>query len=156
MIVKGVIDEDFVNYKKASMTIEMPCCNFKCGKEYCQNSPLATQPSIEVSGKSLVKRYINNPITHSVVFAGLDPMDSWEDLWYLICEFRHYTLDDIVIYTGYTEEEVYNKRYIMSNLRQFPNIIIKFGRFIPNQKPHYDEVLGINLISDNQYAKRIS
>ena len=82
--------------------------------------------------------------------------DSWKDLWYLICEIRHYTLDDIVIYTGYTEEEIYNKRYIMSNLRQFPNIIIKFGRFIPNQKPHFDEILGVKLASDNQYARKIS
>ena len=32
-------------------------------------------------------------------------------------------------------------------------IIVKFGRFRPNQEPHYDEVLGVNLISDNQYAK---
>ena len=37
----------------------------------------------------------------------------------------------------------------------FTNIIIKFGRYIPNQKPHYDEVLGVNLASDNQYAERI-
>ena len=46
--------------------------------------------------------------------------------------------------------------YIINNLKQFPNIIIKFGRFIPNQQSHYDEVLGINLASDNQYAKKIS
>ena len=41
-------------------------------------------------------------------------------------------------------------------LSQFKNIIIKYGRFIPNHKPHNDEVLGINLASDNQYAERIS
>ena len=36
------------------------------------------------------------------------------------------------------------------------NIIIKFGRFIPNQQSHYDAVLGIKLASSNQYAERIS
>jgi len=34
MIIKGLIDEDFVNYKKPSMTIMMPYCTFKCDKEY--------------------------------------------------------------------------------------------------------------------------
>ena len=28
-------------------------------------------------------------------------------------------------------------------------------RFIPNQKPHFDEVLGVVLASENQYAERI-
>ena len=32
-------------------------------------------------------------------------------------------------------------------------VIVKFGRFRPNQEKHYDEVLGVYLISDNQYAK---
>ena len=41
-------------------------------------------------------------------------------------------------------------------LKQYPNIIIKFGRFKPNQKSHYDDVLGVNLISDNQYGEKIS
>jgi len=36
------------------------------------------------------------------------------------------------------------------------NIIIKYGRFIPDKEKHYDEVLGIYLASDNQYAERIS
>jgi hypothetical protein len=42
------------------------------------------------------------------------------------------------------------------DLCQFSNIIIKFGRFRPGQEPHYDEVLGVKLASDNQYAKRVS
>ena len=37
-------------------------------------------------------------------------------------------------------------------LSKFANVIIKFGRFIPNQKPHFDEVLGVELASPNQYA----
>ena len=63
--------------------------------------------------------------------------------------------DVIVIYTGYTAEEINDKGYI-EELKKYPNIIIKYGRFIPDQKAHFDEVLGVNLQSDNQYAKRIS
>ena len=33
MLVKGIIDEDFVNYKKPSMYIAMPNCSFKCDKD---------------------------------------------------------------------------------------------------------------------------
>ena len=32
------------------------------------------------------------------------------------------------------------------------NIYIKYGRFIPNKPSHYDELLGVNLASDNQYT----
>lgn len=160
MLVKTIIDEDLNNYKKPSMLIAFPYCTFKCdrdcGSKVCQNSVLVKNDNINILSKNVVKRYLDNNITNAVVCGGLEPFDSWEDLWYLICEIRHYTLDDIVIYTGYTEEEIYNKRYIMSNLRQFPNIIIKFGRFIPNQKPHFDEILGVKLASDNQYARKIS
>lgn len=29
-------------------------------------------------------------------------------------------------------------------------------RYIPNQEKHYDEVLGIYLASDNQYAEKLN
>lgn len=63
------------------------------------------------------------------------------------------TQDDIVIYTGYYKEEI--EEYI-DELKMFPNLIVKFGRYIPNHEKHFDEVLGIYLASDNQYAERIS
>ena len=44
----------------------------------------------------------------------------------------------------------------INNLKQFKNIIFKFGRYKPNNNKHYDNVLGINLISDNQYGLEIS
>ena len=60
--------------------------------------------------------------------------------------------DDVVIYTGYKEEEILDK---INVLKSYEPIIIKFGRYVPNQKSHYDDVLGVNLASDNQYAKII-
>ena len=67
--------------------------------------------------------------------------------------FRCYTNDDIVIYTGYTEEEIKEQVGLLS---KYTNIIIKFGRFVPDQESHYDDVLGIKLASPNQYARKIS
>ena len=153
MKIKGLITEDFVNYKKASMTIIFPYCTFKCGKDYCQNSSLAKTPIIEISIDDLVNRYINNPITEAVVMQGLEPFDSWNDLKEFVQKLREYNNDDIVIYTGYNKDEV--SKYI-EELSVYPNIIIKFGRYIPNQDGHYDDVLGVYLISNNHYAERIS
>ena len=56
MKIKGLITEDFVNYKKASMTIIFPYCTFKCGEDYCQNSPLTKLAIIEISVDDLVNR----------------------------------------------------------------------------------------------------
>lgn len=157
MIIKGIQDEDFVNYKKPSMFISFPSCTWKCdrecGKKVCQNGALATTPNIEISAKTIINRYINNPITKAVVCGGLEPFDTWNDLQEFVIELRQKSQDDIVIYTGYKKEEI---SYAVDWLNLFPNIIVKFGRFVPDQQKHYDEVLGIYLASDNQYAERIS
>ena len=149
--------EDFTNYKKPSMYIAFPSCTFKCerecGQKICQNSSLVQSKTLEVGVKSIVNKYINNKITSAIVIGGLEPFDSKEDLFILISYFRVSTQDDIVIYTGYKEEEIKNQ---LQYLRAYRNIIVKFGRFIPNQQPHYDDVLGVMLASDNQYAERIS
>ena len=157
MIVKGIQDEDFVNYKKPSMFIAFPSCTWKCekecGKKVCQNGTLATSPNIEIDFKTIVDRYMNNPITKAIVFGGLEPFDNFQDMGVLIHHFRDRTEDDIVIYTGYNKEEI---QHAVDWLHLFPNIIVKFGRFIPNQTQHYDEVLGVYLASLNQRGERIS
>mgnify|MGYP003409018054 FL=1 len=79
MKLKGIIFEDCINYKKISMILEFPYCTFKCGKEYCQNSPLAQSPNIDVSIPSIIKRYLDNPITSAVTCQGLEPFDSYTD-----------------------------------------------------------------------------
>lgn len=153
MKIKGLISEDLVNYKKPSMTIIFPYCTFKCGEGYCQNSELAKAPIIEMNINNLVDRYINNPITEAVVMQGLEPFDSWNDLKSFIHELREYCNDDIVIYTGYNKNEIIEK---INELSKYTNIIVKFGRYIPNQEKHFDDLLGIYLASNNQYAEKIS
>lgn len=156
MLIKTMDDENFNHYKNPSMVVAFPRCNFKCGKGLCQNSPLATSPDIEIEPSEIVKRYTNNNLTSALVLAGLEPLDTFEDLVALITEFRKYTQDVVVIYTGYYNIlcEKANEIHILSSM--FKNIIVKFGRYIPNQTPHYDETLGVYLASDNQYAEKIS
>ena len=161
MKIKGLIDEDIVNYKKCSMFVAFPYCSFKCGKDLCQNSELALAPIIEIKPEEICERYVNNPLTSALVFGGLEPFDSPFELMGLIDMIRHKyeCADDIVIYTGYTEKEFYSSSQLFivyQNISKYNNIIIKFGRYVPNQKSHFDEVLGVNLASSNQYAKKIS
>ena len=157
MIIKQLLDEDFVNYKKPSMFIGFPSCSWKCEKECgehcCQNSALAQSPNIEVSIRDLIERYMGNPITSAVVCGGLEPLDSWAELQCFIMNFRYLSPDELVIYTGYQEDEVQDK---IEWLKLYGPVIVKFGRYRPGQQPHLDPVLGIKLASDNQYARRIS
>ena len=159
MILKGLIDEDFVNYKKPAMVLEFPYCSFKCdkecGRQVCQNSDLATAPAVNIDIYELIIRYLQNPISEAIVCQGLEPFDSWDELKQFIIAVRMKTKDDIILYTGYTKEELKQKHYL-TFLKKYDNIYIKYGRFIPDQDSHYDEVLGVKLASPNQYAERIS
>lgn len=156
MKLKGIIDEDFVNYKIPSMFLIFPRCSFKCDKEcgqlVCQNSSLVCERTIEINTINVVQRYIDNPITHAVICGGLEPFDTWDDLWSFCCVFRGFSNDTIVIYTGYNENEIEDK---IAFLSQMNNVIVKFGRFIPNSPHIYDNILGVELASNNQYAKII-
>ena len=136
------------------MFLIFPYCSFKCDKEFgnniCQNSALAKEPIIEIDIKKLVFRYIKNPLTYAIVCGGLEPFDSFEDLYTFICVLRAFSNDPIIIYTGYNKDEILN---YLTRLKQIKNIIIKFGRYIPNAPHRYDEILGVELASDNQYAE---
>lgn len=121
--------------------------------QVCQNSELIKSKNIDISEEKIIRRYKNNPITQAIVCGGLEPFDSFGDLYGLIYAFRQVTNDEIVIYTGYKESELLNQ---LLALKIFDNLIIKFGRFIPNEEKHFDEVLGVYLASNNQYARKIT
>ena len=118
-----------------------------------QNSTLADLPDINIGNNMICERYQSNPITQAVVCGGLEPMDSFEELFSFIYVLRHEygCSDDAVIYTGYTMKEC-DRNGRIQRLSKLGNIVIKFGRFVPNQKPHYDEIPGVNLVGSGQYA----
>ena len=157
MLLKKIEDENLNHYKKPSLLLAFPYCSWKCekecGKQVCQNSILANAPTYNFDIRCLVDAYLGNKVTSAVVCAGLEPFDSWDNLIAFISLFRYYSPDDIVIYTGYKEEEIKDKLYILS---LYEDIIVKFGRYIPASESVYDEILGVELASSNQYAKVIT
>ena len=108
------------------------------GKELCQNSPLALSPTKEIAVEKIVEEYMKNDLTSAIVFGGLEWLDQFLDLLECIEAFREKTMDDIIVYTGYDKEEI--PEHLMT-LKKYKNIIIKYGRFILGQQPHYDPVL---------------
>ncbi len=159
MLLKGITDEDLVNYRLPSMFIATNTCSFKCdkecGREICQNGDLAKECGILTDDDYLIRRYLKNPISRAIVFGGLEPFDQWNEVFNFIQKLRlqYGCPDPVVIYTGYNRDEVDGYvRFLMS----MPNIIVKFGRYVPDQEPHDDPVLGVKLASDNQYAEKIS
>lgn len=154
--VFGIDDSDFVNYKRATFNIFSGIsCTFKCGKELCQNSELTQAKIIRCNIDEIIQRYLAQTISHTITFQGLEVLDNIKQLLWFIYYFRKKCNDTIIIWTGYTKEECVDFIHIL-HIMEWGNIIIKYGRFIPNRPKRYDEVLGVTLASDNQYAERIS
>lgn len=160
MRVKNIATEDFVNYKLPSMFISSCFCSWKCCTEQnldigvCQNAPLAQAEIKNIPDEIIFDLFLSNSITQAVVIGGLEPFLQFDEIVSLISYFRTANCNaPFVIYTGYYPEEIQDE---IKTLQQHTNIIVKFGRFIPNAQSRYDEVLGVELISDNQFAQQIS
>ena len=121
--------------------------------EICQNNHLSSTQTQEISIKDLIKDFNKNKLQDCVIFAGLEPMLQFDEIINFIKEFRKTNKEDIVIYTGYNENEVQDKIEI---LKQFKDIYVKFGRYMQGLPKVFDNVLKVELISNNQYAVKIS
>jgi pyruvate-formate lyase-activating enzyme len=157
MEIKGVL-ETFTDYKKTSLIILTKTCDFKCEKEglcdecSCQNSELSKLQNIEVENYKIINLFKNNPYVEAMIFGGLEPFLQFDEIYNIIEMFREFSHNDIIIYTGYYPDEIKEQ---IRELKKFSNIIIKFGRYVQNSKSKYDDVLGVTLISENQYARKI-
>lgn len=159
MKIKMIVDEVFQDYKKTAMMIATCKCDWKCmveqglNPDVCQNYSLAKEKDIDMADDEIIRRYTNNKITSAIVINGLEPFLQFGELVVFVDKFRQVCDDDIVLYTGYYPHELEDELKI---LKRYKNIVVKFGRYIPNRNKRYDDILGIELISDNQFALKIS
>lgn len=173
MKLKAIKPNDYTNYHDpegwSSLFVGMGVCDWKCciaaniPIETCQNSELAKAPVVEMDAETLIRTYIGE--SGSVVVGGLEPfndMASLKELAKAYSETVSYLgentqFDKFVVYTGYKPDEIITLvEQIYDIVKTKLTFIVKFGRFVPNQTPHFDDVLGVDLASDNQYAKEIT
>lgn len=159
--LKGIIWEDLVNYKKICTTLMFPKCNWKCdienGVQLCQNKGLAAAASQWYDIDDIMTTYMHTYLSEAIVLQGLEPLDSPVDCYTVAAALKRWKInDDLVIYTGYYPHEK-DIDWIVDSIAYLTpgHLIIKWGRYIPNQEKHYDPVLGIYLASDNQYGEII-
>ena len=65
MIIKTIVDEDFINYKQPSMYIGTAYCNGKCCREagipmsVCQNDEWRKTATVEMASDDIIERYLS-------------------------------------------------------------------------------------------------
>lgn len=156
--VRTIAKEDFSHYKEPAMVLGMPYCDWKCEKEcgqaVCHNAPLAKLPVQEFSVADVVTMYLKNPITSAVVFAGLEPLCSFDEIIDFLYELRlkRHCNDPVIVYTGYRRDEIH---YSLRVLAKYENVIVKLGRYVPGKESHIDPILGVPLANPEQYAIRL-
>ena len=153
MRINGLKDEVFNDFKTVGMYISVPFCSVRCwerlglDKSICQNSHLDNVEIKNIPNKVIIDRYLKNEITKCIIFSGRDSMDSFEEILEFVGDFREVCKDDIVLYTGRNEDEIQDK---LTRLKEYENIWVKVGNYIPNNEGIIDPLTGIKLASDNQ------
>lgn len=148
MRVKTIVDEDFTNYKKPAMFIGTISCGGKCCIEagiplsVCQNDGWRASAPISIDDEQLCLRYLNNPLTESIVFGGLEPLEQFDELrsFLEVLRGQFQCKDDVVIYTGYYFEEV--PEWIQQ-LATYGNVC-EVRTILPNQSTYLMKCLASN------------
>lgn len=111
------------------------------------------QKTIDVDDERIYEIFSENPITKCVVIGGLEPMIQMNEIVALIKLFREKGCEcRFIIYTGYVPNELVKEVDILSNLGA---ITVKFGRYNPLLPPVFDNTLGVELVSNNQFAVQL-
>ena len=145
--------EVFQDYKRSAVMFSAISCDWKCckeaGRDVCQNMKL-TKGEIVVLSFDRALKMVKDSITDAVLFAGLEPLLQADELVQFIEYLRQKGISKpIVIYTGYYPEEINQETLLRLAKCQ---VVMKFGRYIPDRPSRFDEILGITLASDNQFG----
>lgn len=164
--------DDITDYKETSLLLCFPHCSGKCTG--CHSQHLITkyqEHPEEIKNYPLISicKLYNQLDTHSaIVMAGLEPLDSLEDVLSVIqcitaiCD-KHTTF---VIYTGYNKQEYTQKfeKKIVDTLINFNDIysklndlVVKVGRYDKTDSSdsgYFNYTLGVKLATSNQITMK--
>lgn len=170
MLLLGVKTDNVTDYKKTSLLIAFPNCIGKC--KGCQNQHLIDNPQnkeyLQVTADSIADFYNRLSTHNAIVMAGLEPLDSFNDVIDIIHSFgKIITRDtDIIIYSGYNTDE-YEDKFKQDLINAFKAVtavndkirclIIKLGRYdedclVRDNKEWFNRHLGVKLATTNQYT----
>lgn len=121
-------------------------CSINCNK--CQNQWMKELPTKQLGVHSLVKVVEANPYNQGIILGGLEWTDQPEELVAILEAFSATTLQ-VMLYTGYTEEECYQIRPEIFSY----NIWVKFGQYIHTAEDSNNVQNGVKLASKNQFIK---
>ena len=158
--------DNMTDYKKTSLLLVFPMCSGKCG-EKCQNYHMIGKTKTKnFKIKSIIELYNNLKQHQAIVCAGLEPFDTFDDLYNIFEAFlSNIKPVDFVIYTGYTYDELHKTKQIDDLLKCFykhlnisKNLIIKFGRYNEDQScnSYISKILGVKLATGNQHVIKFS
>lgn len=152
--------DDVIDYKNTALLLVFPKCNKSCPG--CQNEHLRGAETKIYVINDIINLYNRLSEHKAIVCAGLDPLDSMEDIENLLEAFNA-SADmckpvDFVIYTGYTIEEMEEtvQDYLFQGWVKSKNmrLIVKYGRYDKNNNHKYvSKTLGIELAGNNQKAR---
>jgi len=166
MLLKQILDESFGDYRETAMLLVAPSCTWKC--KNCHNHLLSELETKFFPDEEILKRFFANPLTSTIIFGGLEPLDSMVEVKDFVEKLYAKVFQEklekptIIIYTGYELDEIefdLKACGLWDLLKGYRNAIIKYGRFDPVYevkdnwallKETWNEDLGVYLASPNQ------
>lgn len=160
--------DNVTDYEETSMLLVFPKCSGKCGPACHNYNMIGKTAPLNVKVEDIVNLYNSLSDHKAVVCAGLEPFDSFDDLYALVEAFANNSKPcDFVIYSGYYpyNDVSYENSTGITNVWELARKIVKikgsnqdftlyfkYGRYIedPNDDGYDSRLLGVHLSSRNQ------
>jgi pyruvate-formate lyase-activating enzyme len=129
-------------------------CAVSCsiGCKDCFNESVKQEPNRCSYIPNILDEIQANPFNEGVILAGLEWSSQPKELIALVKEATKRHLP-IIIYTGYTSDQFIRR---VPRIKEFPNVLIKYGSFNQNLRSFEHKEYGVNLASTNQHIQKIS
>ena len=136
MKIAAIVKDSIVDGPGLRLTVFVQGCSHKCYQ--CQN-PHTHDPTegYEVSIQAIIKMLYKNPLIDGVTLSGGEPFDQAADCADLLAKVRRFNPNySIWVYTGYTYEQILEKRDVAWNKLLLMTDVLVDGEFIDSLKSY--------------------